>query len=208
MNWLRAVLFAGGLVVAFQGVPAAEFDQVIDTKITKLQEGKELTDEDYKEASSQFNAFADALTKKNESHMLMDWPAEDQARHYVAATKMAIVDLDNYGGSPLRHPGMRKAYPIIKQWLEKNDDPYLMTALIIPALVHDDAQLAIATFKRLEAKKPYLSAFILNYAREYYLRGATIPFIAGVENSGSRKHPATNGPSSTVSQDKAPARRP
>lgn len=181
MNWLRAVMFGGGLVVAFGGASASDFDQFLDSKITKMEEGLFLTQEEKDESSRQFSAFRVELEKKCGTTLLLNWSHEDQARHYVKAVKMAIIDVKRHGGWPSRHAGKSNVYPYIKDWLEKDNDPYLMVALIIPALDHQDAQCAITTYNRLALTRPFLADFILSYVRNrYHDNAASEKFLAAV----------------------------
>lgn len=179
MNWLRAVMFGAGWLVAFWGASASDFDQFLDAKITKMEEGQLLTQEEKDESSRQFDAFTSEFEKKY--NMFLDWSHEDQARYYVEAVKMSIIDVKRHGGWPSRYAGKSNVYPFIKDWLEKDNDPYLMVALIIPALDHQDAQCAITTYNRLALTRPFLADFILSYVRNHdHDNAAAEKFLAAV----------------------------
>lgn len=213
MNLLRAVVFGGRLVVAFTGASAADFDQFLDSKITKMEAGQLLTQDEKNESSRQFSAFRAELEKKCGTNLLLDWSHEDQARHYVKAVKMAIIDTERQGGWPSRHAGMTNVYPYIKDWLEKDKDPYLMVALIIPALNHQDAQCAITIYNELAIIRPFLANFILVYVRKYYYSGVTsekflaavvtpvgLKFHGRVVKPGNEPEKATNIPNKAMNR--------
>ena len=209
MNWVRAVVFGGGLIVAFGVASAADFDQLLKAKIAKIEKGQRLTQEEKDECHNQFQNYREELAKKYGTDKIVEWSPEDQARHYVNTVTLAVIDFERHGGWPVKHAGMRESYPFVKEMLEEHEESRLMVALIVPALYNNNEQLAVSTYNKLAARCPLMADFIRDYVQKYcHFCPAGTNFLGKVVNPGSKVEESTNSAANPVSSSKALPRRP
>ena len=142
--------------VARTTAPApTEFERLLIETVAQIKDGKAISTERREMCSRRFGEYCGELTKKNHSDQFDDFPPEDNVAHYLNAWRMAVINREGHGGWPLRHGGRYKALEPIRQRLAGTDDPFLMAAVIIPALENGEIDYAVWTYRKLARRDAF-----------------------------------------------------
>lgn len=156
--------------------------EALDAFVARREQGETLNDEELKAARNAFNKYTQALTTEYMTADRAEWPVEGATRFYMAATKISILDKKRHGGWMYRYARRQESFPLLKSQIEQSNDPFLLLAVIVPAIDTGEVDYACSSYSNLVSRRPFLAEFAVDLlATRYGHSPAALAFLDRVE---------------------------
>jgi hypothetical protein len=140
---------------------------LIQAAITKLRDGKELTQEEIESCEAERAAYYKILSDKNGTGLNTGFAKYDQCDCYIMMIKMALITYKNHGGWPFRSTLRLLVAEDLKKIAENTNDPFIHFCSIFPSLSKRDVKHAVSSYLTIRKSDPFLADIAEKWTKQH-----------------------------------------
>ena len=137
--------------------PGVPMPSVFDEAIQQIRNGRKISSETLQQCEQEGKKYFFTLYVENDVHEVWDMLESDRVNYFIMVLKWSIIAPEKYMDSFGEMYLMNCLQDAIKRRRLIDDDPFLTLSLIFPAVVQNDLDTAIAAYKELLEKDPFLA---------------------------------------------------